>query len=247
MLRNSGLAFLSLALSALWLSAAHPAEQEAAPGVNPRDNISKVELLYKYDHFDLGGSIDSWTFKYDKALDKQWGFNVELPFIMYEGFGIEDAGVGDIQGRVRYVNTVGQMSFLAGAELVVPSATGDTLGRGKWQANPVAGVVLALSQTTFVFAGYKHFFSFAGEGDRPDIDESQPRLLAGYTDPAGWWAIADGKYTKSWQSDRTETLDLEVELGQMVAPTTGVWIRAGTAFLDSDRDFGINLGMRNIF
>jgi hypothetical protein len=32
-----------------------------------------------------------------------------------------------------------------------------------------------------------------------------------------------------------------------VVPTTGVFARAGTSFLDSTRDFGINLGLRRIF
>lgn len=220
---------------------------ESAPGVNPKDNITKVEVLHKYDHFDLGGSINSLTFKYDKALDKNWGFNAELPFVTFQGFGVEDAGLGDLQARVRYVTTMGQLSLLGGAELVMPTASDDVLGRGKWQANPVIGAVYMFSQTTFMFAGYKHFFSFAGDENRSDISESQPRLILGYTDPKGWWLLGDTKYTKSWESDDLETLDAEAEFGQMIGPATGMWVRAGTSFLDSDRDFGINLGLRNIF
>jgi hypothetical protein len=220
---------------------------ESAPGVNPKDNITKVEVLYKYDHFDLAGSINSLTFKYDQALDQNWGFNAELPFVTFDGFGVEEAGLGDLQARVRYVTSMGQLSLLGGAELVMPTASDDVLGRGRWQANPVIGAVYMFSQTTFMFAGYKHFFSFAGDEDRPDISESQPRLILGYTDLKGWWLLSDTKYTKSWESDDLETLDVEAELGQMIGPTTGMWVRAGTSFLDSDREFGINLGLRNIF
>ena len=220
---------------------------ESAPGVNPKDNITKVEVLYKYDHFDLGGSINSLTFKYDKALDQNWAFNVELPFVTFQGFGVEDAGLGDVQARIRYVTTMGQLSLLGGAELVLPTASDDVLGRGKWQANPVIGAVYMFSQTTFMFAGYKHFFSVGGDENRPDISESQPRLILGYTDPKGWWLLGDTKYTKSWESVDLETLDAEAELGQMIGPATGIWVRAGTSFLDSDREFGINLGLRNIF
>ncbi len=237
---------VALAASFAW-PAYSQSSGESAPGVNPKDNITKVEVLYKYDQYNLGGSINSLTFKYDKALDRNWGFNAELPFVTFEGFEVEEAGLGDLQTRVRYVATMGQLSLLGGAELVLPTASDDVLGRGRWQANPVAGVVYMFSQTTFMFAGYKHFFSFAGDEDRPGINESQPRLILGYTDPKGWWLLSDAKYTRSWESDDLETLDAEAELGQMIGPATGVWVRAGTSFLESDRDFGINLGLRNIF
>lgn len=234
--------------------AAQDASSGIAKGVNPKDNISKVELLYKYDDLDLEQGTHSLTAKYDKALSSNWAFNVEVPLVTYHGFGRDDAGLGDVQARLRYVTTLCRWSLLGGAELVAPTASQDTLGRGMWQANPVFGAVYAFSQTTFAFAGYKHLFSFAGESDRADINESQPRLLLAYTAPQGWWMLGDAKYTKSWECtrtssgcDRLETLDTEIELGQMMSRSTGVWIRAGTSFLDSSRDFGLNIGIRNIF
>ncbi len=223
------------------------AGSESAPGVNPKDNITKVELLYKFDRLDNGGGINSLTYKYDKALDANWGFNVEMPFIVFDAAGLEDAGLGDIQARVRYVKSVGQISYLAGAEVVAATASDDVLGLGKWMLNPVAGLVYAFSKTTFAFVGYKHFFSVAGDNDRLDVNDSQPRLILGYTDPAGWWLLSDTKYTKSWEGNELEFIDTEVELGQMVDRGTGMWIRAGTGLLDSPKEFSINLGIRNIF
>jgi hypothetical protein len=46
---------------------------------------------------------------------------------------------------------------------------------------------------------------------------------------------------------RPQALDVELEPGQMIDPRTGVFARVGTSFLDSTRDFGINLGLRRIF
>ncbi|WP_295447305.1 hypothetical protein [uncultured Thiodictyon sp.] len=40
---------------------------------------------------------------------------------------------------------------------------------------------------------------------------------------------------------------MELELGQMICPGTGVFARVGTSFLDSTDDFGINLGFKCIF
>jgi hypothetical protein len=227
-------------------AAAQQSSDSAVAGVNPKDNITKFEVLYKYDDLKSGASINSLTLKYDTALNKEWGVNVEAPIVYYQGFGIEDAGLGDIQARLRYVTSLGQLTFLAGAELAAPTASEDTLGRGKWQSNPVVGAVYAFSPTVFAFAGYKHFWSFADDA-RAAVNESQPRLIMAYTDPQGWWLLGDVKYTKSWESPRPEVVDTELEIGQMLGRSTGVWVRGGPSFLDTSREFGINLGIRQIF
>lgn len=226
---------------------AQQSPDSAVAGVNPKDNITKFEVLYKYDDLKSGASINSLTLKYDTALNKEWGVNFEAPIVYYRGFGRDDAGLGDVQARLRYVKSLGQVTFLAGAELVAPTATEDTLGRGKWQSNPVVGAVYAFSPTVFAFAGYKHFWSFAGDDERSAVNESQPRLIMAYTDPQGWWLLGDVKYTKSWESPRPEVVDTEVEIGQMLGRSTGVWVRGGTSFLDTSREFGVNLGIRQIF
>jgi hypothetical protein len=207
-------------------ASAQESSGSGAPGVNPKDNVSKAEVLYRYEGFRGGAGINSLTFKYDQALSKELGFNVETPLVHYKGFGLEDAGLGDVQARLRYVKSFGQVSLLAGVELVVPTASDDTLGRGKWQSNPTIGAVYAFSSSLFAFAGYKHIWSFAGDGERAAINESQPRFLMAYVDPKGWWLLGDAKYTKSWEGLHPATLDTEVEIGQMIGRSTGIWLRA---------------------
>ena len=217
----------------------------AAPGVNPKDNITKTELIYRFDDLGLGDHTQSFTLKYDKAFNANWGGNVEIPLVAFKGFGLNDAGLGDIQARLRYTTKLGTASVILGGELVLPTATDDSLGRGKFQFNPVGGAVLPLGQTSFLYLGYKHLFSFAGDGNRADINESQPRALVGYTSPKGWWLLGDLKYTHSWKTE-TEQADFDVEIGRMVGPSTGVWTRVGTSWLDSDRNASLLLGIRFI-
>ena len=217
----------------------------AAPGVNPKDNITKTELLYRYDSLDLGDYSQSFTLKYDRAFTSKWGGNIEVPFVAYKGFGLDEAGLGDIQARLRYTTQVGRTSVILGGEVVLPTATDDALGRGKYQFNPAIGAVLPLSQTSFVYFGYKHFLSFAGDDNRPDINESQPRILAAYTSPEGWWVLGDLKYTHSWETETQQT-DLEIELGRMIGPATGIWTRVGSSWLDSDREASVLFGIRFI-
>lgn len=193
----------ALALLAAAGRAARAEEANAAPGVNPKDNITKTELLFRYDSLDLGDNSQSLTFKYDRAFNANWGGNLEVPIVGYKGFGINEAGLGDVQARVRYTGQIGTTSIILGGEFVLPTASDDALGRGKYQFNPAVGAVVPLSQTAFVYFGYKHYFSVGGDDDRADINESQPRILAAYTSPKGWWVLGDVKYTKSWEGDET--------------------------------------------
>ena len=216
-------------------------------GVNPKENIRKAELLCKYDEFEQGTEVSSCTAKFDTALNANWGANIEVPFVSFSGFGIEEQGIGDMNLRLRYSTTVGAVSYIAGLELVLPTASEEVLGLGEYQLNPVGGVVLALSPQTFIFAGYKHFFEITDDNDLVDINDSQLRLLAAYTSAEGWWVLGDAKYTKSWTGEELESLDTEAETGRMLSPTTAIFGRVGTSFLDNTREYGINLGFRVIF
>lgn len=221
------------------------AEQSVSstPGVNPKDNITKTEVIYRYDTLDIANYMQTIALKYDQAFNKNWGGNIEVPFLEYKGFGLKDSGIGDIQARFRYINQIEKASVILGGEAVFPSASYDTLGRGKYQLNPVVGSVFPIFDTSFIFSGYKHLFSIAGKDNRLDINESQPRFIAAYTSKKGWWTLGDLKYTYSWESKKEE-LDYDHELGMMISSNTGVWTRVGTSFLDSDRNASFLIGIR---
>jgi len=239
-----------LAVAIAGLSAPTPAPAQTAsgaPGVNPKDNITKGEVFYKFDSLEGGASLQAIAVKYDYALGASAGANVELPLIRVDAPGAHVSGPGDVAGRVRHVRTSGPWSVIVAAEAVLPTASDDRLGRGKWQLNPVAGVVYALTPTSFAFVGYKHFFSVGGDDDRPDISDMQPRALLARVWEQGYWALADLKVTKSLKGDKSETLDMEFEGGTMLAPDLGAWVRVGTSGMDSPRRWGMLFGLRRIW
>jgi hypothetical protein len=86
----------------------------------------------------------------------------------------------------------------------------------------------------------------AGDDGRPEISASQPRLIAGYASPHGWWTLGDIRYTRSWVGPKLESLDTAFEAGKMIARDTGVWLSVGTSFLDNPRQLGVNLGFRKL-
>jgi hypothetical protein len=218
-----------------------------APGVNPKDNITKGEFVANYVNLDSGVSTLTSTFKYDMAFDEKWGGNVEVPLTHVITPRSDTFGLSDVNVRVRHVSTSGQFSIVKGAELVVPTATSNLTGSGKWQLNPSLGVVYAIDQLTFWFVGYKHSFSFAGDDSRVNINRSEIRTLVAKLSTKGTWMLGDIKYSKALNGSKPEVLDLEVEYGSMLSKSVGLSGRIGTSFLDSNRDFGLSLNLRKIF
>lgn len=221
--------------------------QQTAPGVNPKDNITKAEVIVQYNNLENGLDVATLAFKYDIAFDASWGGNAELPITHLSGPGLSETDIGDLNLRLRNVQTTGPISILSAVELVVPTAGSDLTGTGRWQINPVIGAVYAFDQQTFAFGGYKHYFSFAGDDTREEINRSEVRTLFARLFTNATWTLADLKYTRSHTGTEPETLDLEFEYGSMISRSTALSGRVGTSFLDSNRDFGFSINIRRIF
>lgn len=220
-------------VAGLWATGSVYAQDEAAGaarGVNPADNLTKSELLPRLNVVDdaLGISIATLTFKHDRAIQGRYGVNLELPIARFHGPGIVENGIGDLNIRGRYQTRLGRVTLIAGIEAVLPIASDDLLGAGKWQLNPTVAAVYPLAPTTFLVGAVKSVNSVAGEADRAGLRQFQLRALVGYSAPKGWWVLLDPQYwIDRTTGDRGELL-LELEYGRMVGGTTGVWIRGGS-------------------
>ena len=218
-----------------------------APGVNPKDNITKAEVIFQYNNLESGLETFTLALKYDLAFNSKWGANVELPLTTLTGPGFSETDIGDLNLRVRNVHTSGPVSILSAVEVVVPTAGSDLTGSGKLQVNPVVDAVYAFDRQTFAFLGYKHYFSIAGDELRDDINRSEVRALFARLFTNATWTLADAKYSRSHEGANPETLDLEIEYGSMLSKSVALSGRVGTSFLDSSRDFGMSLNVRKIF
>lgn len=234
------------------LIAAHisQAESETVRGVNPADNLTKFEILPKFSMVDDGGdiSVSTMTFKYDRAFQGIYGLNFELPVAYFDSPFVDEFGIGDFNIRARYQHRADNWTFIAGAETVLPIASDDTLGSGKYQLNPTIVGVYAFSQQTFAAVVAKHLFSIGGESDRADIVQGQYRCILAHTTPSGWWFLADPQLWADYDNDNRLQLSLDLEVGRMINPSTGVWLRGGSRITgDWDKeDWSISAGIRFI-
>jgi hypothetical protein len=224
-------------------TAADEAAASGAPGVNPKDLVTKVDLIFKRDAFEGGVGINSWTLKYDRPLTGNLGIAIELPYAQFGRGGRVVGGMAESKFKMRYVKTSGWVSWVTGGEIVVPTESDPLLGSGTWQVNPSVGAVYAVSPTVFAFAGVQRFQSIARDSGRDPVRQNQARLLAARVSPSGWWLLGDAKVSRDLVLD-ADLLDVEVELGRMLGKSTALSVRTGTSFLDSPRTSGVVVNLR---
>lgn len=224
-------------------------EPGSAKGVNPADNITKIEILPKLTVLDDGVSITTFTLKYDQALNANWGFNVELPIARFESPIADRTGIGDTNFRIRYTHRASKrITVIAGGEFVFPTGSSDFIGTGKFQINPTVAAVYQVSKKVFVAGAAKQILSIAGKSRREDLRQGQYRIIAGYIAPTGWWALADPQVWVDYKNGGRTEFAPEFEVGKMVLPTVGLFFRTGGHVAGSwqRQDWSVGGGIRFI-
>lgn len=139
--------------------------------------------------FDEAGDEETFTFtlRHDRPvpLDNGWQANlrIDLPFVFAGQTGPANAGAGTEAGLgevllhaalTRRVNEAEGFGF--GAQLIMPTASSDQLGRGQWRLRPIIGYrwfVPEITEGSFFQFAARYDVSIAGDGSRADTSELQ--------------------------------------------------------------------------
>jgi hypothetical protein len=87
-----------------------------------------------------------------------------------------------------------------GPSIMFPSATDEQLGSKKWSAGPTAVALFQPKWGTYGLLG-RHLWSFAGNSDRPSVNQSLFEPFVNYNLPNGWYLITDIIITANWQAE----------------------------------------------
>lgn len=88
----------------------------------------------------------------------------------------------------------------AGPAILLPTATDDLLGSGKWGAGPTAVLLKQSGPWTYgVLAN--HIWSFAGDDDRSDVNSTFLQPFLSYTTPTAWTFTLNTESTYDWTHD----------------------------------------------
>jgi hypothetical protein len=113
-------------------------------------------------------------------------------------------GLGDINYSL-YFSPVKYKKWIwgIGPSISLPTATDDQLGSGKWNAGPTA-VVLTQPKWGTMGLLARHLWSFAGQSDRNNVNQSLFEPFLNYNLPNRWYLITDIIITANWDAPSSQ-------------------------------------------
>lgn len=200
------------------------------PGENPEEELAKaaqnpvadlISLPFQNNtNFNFGPENKTqnilniqpvWPF----SLTDEWNLITRtiVPVIsqpaLFRGDDREN-GLGDITFTAFLSPAdAGKWIWGAGPVLLLPTATDDKLGTDKWGAGPSA-VVLTSDGPWLYGALFSHLWSFAGDSDRDDVNQSLVQPFVNYNLPDGWYLVSSPIITANWEADSSDTWTVPV-------------------------------------
>jgi len=131
----------------------------------------------------------------------------------FNSWPTSDNGLGDISIVPYYVPDITSATFVGyGGALLLPTATEDALGTGKWAAGPAA--IVAKTGKPITWGGLvQHVWSFAGDADRADLSVTTVQPFFTYLLPDGWAASITSETTYNWEASAGNEWTLPLTLG----------------------------------
>jgi len=196
----------------------------AAQANNPLANMTAFNMQNYYigDLTESDDSANQFWFRYAKPFsvsNTNWLMRASLPVNTFPTppDGDKETGIGDLNAFAAYLIDTGNpaVSFGFGPQITAPTASKGKLGSEKWSAG-FANVLFNANSPKFQY-GYLLTWqkSFAGEGDRKDVN-------TGAFQPFGFYQLGGGTYLRSapiWVYDFEEdnySVPLGVGMGQVI-------------------------------
>jgi hypothetical protein len=161
----------------------------------------------------------------------------------------EQSGLGDITQSLFFSpKNPGPSGIVwgVGPAFLVPTATDDLLGGGKWGAGPTAVVLKQMGGWT-VGALANHIWSFAGDGDRSDINSTFLQPFVSYTTKDAWTFGVNTESTYNWETEDW-SVPINFTIGKLVKfDKQPVSFTAGVRYWAESPDSGPDgLGFRGV-
>ena len=197
-----------------------PAEPEAGVDDNP---TRAVFFSVREEYRNLAGS--AWNnrliLRRDKVVLKGKRLGGRTGFILRTDIPITTThlgtgtqmGLGDIYGQALYIPYLSRkFAFVTGSGIVLPTATHQTLGLGKWQLAPMVVPLWFLARRKgYFYVKVQNYFSIAGVSDRPGVNALFVTPTLNYVPARRWLVQADAESRTNWKNgNRT---DFRVGLG----------------------------------
>ncbi len=208
-------------------SAANRAAELAKKLSNPVANLISVPIQYNYDEYDGandGGTVDRLLLQpvVPISLGKDWNLITRtiVPILDQSGFPLEainKSGLGDTVASQYFspkAATAGGLIWGVGPAELLPTATDDALGSGKWGLGPTAVVLTQRGPWTFGYLG-SHLWSVGGDDTRDPVNVTSMQPFFSYTTKTHTTVGAYTETTYDWHNEQW-SVPLIVQAGQML-------------------------------
>lgn len=218
------LAVSTAVLALVGVSAAQPASEEdlAKETQNPVSELISVPFESNFN-FGVGPNDDLQYILYVQPvvpfrLNEDWNLIARtiIPLIDQPELGPGVGGVfglGDIQlSQFLSPAKSGALLWGIGPIFQFPTATDDALGSDKWSAGPTAAA-LTIRGPWVAGALVNHLWSFAGDDDRADVNQTLIQPIVNYNLPGGWFLSSVPYITANWETDGDDRWTVPIGIG----------------------------------
>jgi hypothetical protein len=228
---------------------AHPpghAEDGDNTGTNPA-KFSRTLILYN-EFRSLGeeSGYNEAVFRYIQPFGKM-KVQLTLPLDSTDVTGVTQTGFGDVGLKFNYrVLLNAKNALLLNLDTTYPTATKDAFTGGKYVASPGATYAMFFDGGSRIFApSFQQKFSYAGDSDRGDINQSQIDLYYVWKPNKTSWVIVDPEIVYDWETESAFG-QAEIEYGRMMSGGMSAYLRPGIGIgaarpLEWNIEFGVKL------
>jgi len=206
------------------------------PTGDDSDPTRPIVWSLREEYFNLPGS--AWTnifyLRRDRAIFKERPIlgksgvltRVDIPFVIANRADRTSAGLGDIYAQAIVLPyRRGKFVWAAGTGVIIPTATNESLGRGKLTIAPVVAPVRFFPKKGFFFVKVQDYFSIAGYHDRRDLHYmTVTPLLVWRLKGKPYWIQADAETQTDWNADAHTGVKTGFLFGRM-KNKRGMWIK----------------------
>jgi hypothetical protein len=217
------------------LDLADVSEAEENNGQDPTRPLTRLDIRIKHQDLPSGLSAELLTLRVDKpfVLGDGWSVatRVDMPLVYTDvpsldnPNGDDEFGVTDSLFQALFITPpLGADKRWAvgfGSQLIFPTGSQDQMGTGKWQLAPIVAARYALpelSKGSFAALLVKQQFSFAGDGDRSNVNDIVIQPVFSWTLPDQWFVGSSPEMRFNMREDGDAFIPLDINVGKMIAP-----------------------------